>query len=52
MFTFPAEFPIVTAPVDVPVLMFVALPELALMLTAPPVMSAPDEPVSNPAELI
>jgi hypothetical protein len=50
--------PIVTPPVDVPVLILVALFDPAFRLIAPPdivvapVIVAPDDPVSNPAEVI
>jgi hypothetical protein len=44
--------PIVTPPVDVPVLMLVAKFELLFRLTAAPVTDNPDDPVNNPAEVI
>jgi hypothetical protein len=47
-----AELPIVTPPVDVPVLMLVAKFELLFRLTAAPDIVAPVEPVNNPAEVI
>jgi hypothetical protein len=47
-----AVFPIVTAPVDVPVLILVAKFELALMLVAAPLMVAPAVPVIRPELVI
>jgi len=47
-----AELPIVTPPVEVPVLIFVALFDPAFKFTAPPVIVAPVVPVSNPAEVM
>jgi hypothetical protein len=46
------EPPILTAPVEVPVLMLVALFELAFRLVIPPVTVIPDDPVNNPAEVM
>ena len=53
-----AELPIVTPPVDVPVLILVALFELVFISTTPPdivvapVIVAPDDPVNSPADVI
>lgn len=44
--------PMLTAPVEVPVLMLVAKLEEALMLVVAPEMVAPAEPVRRPAEVI
>jgi hypothetical protein len=48
----PADPPIVTMPVEVPVAMFTALFDEALRLTIPPLTVIPDCPVRSPADVI
>jgi hypothetical protein len=47
-----SELPIVTGPVDEPVLIFVGKFESLFRFIAPPEIVAPELPVSNPADVI
>ena len=47
-----AVLPMVTGPVELPVAIFTGKPELLFRFIVPPEISAPELPVSNPAELI